>query len=400
MTQDLREWIWPRLAIDQVWGKKTAVPTKRVLNVHNDVVHMYLVPGGRWLLTFRDTGHVVSYDLNLKEPPAQLLSGPVPEDLNSKGVTPQVPFHAATGEPIVLTASMNTQTPTLDFTLVVSFTESPYWTRPPPIHLGWLHIQEVSLAEGGSASPTLQARRLSSIPHLRTDASVTAVGLNGSLIARFSTISMVDSWLEVFRWTECSSKELMTATIHLGYGQTARGLHFIGEDRILVLASYRIYVYRIPPLSLLAMDWDHETGYHSDEAIAEPLWIYLRDGSDAIHPGSFAFDGTGYRLVVQDEQTILGFHIPLDKPPFLQFKIPLNHSMPVMNGLYKGCTVYPDGSITRLRYGSDDDTVGNLVIHPELHDCHPIRHTCFDEETGRCLLRINQQVWVLDFLSC
>lgn len=152
----------------------------------------------------------------------------------------------------------------------------------------------------------------------------------------------------------------------------------------------------------MVLDWDRETGYHSDETIANPSWVYLQEGSGPVHPGSFALDGTGYRLVVQDTETILGFHIPLSpkKPPFVQFKMPLNYSMPVMNGLYKGCTVHPNGTITRLRYGSDNDTIGNFVIHPEIHDWRVAPHTCFDEETGRCLLRVNQEVWVLDFLPC
>lgn len=75
----------------------------------------------------------------------------------------------------------------------------------------------MNLAEPGLESPTLRARRLSSIPHLRLDASVTAVGLCDPLVARFSTIDAVDSWLEVFRWTECSSRELMAATIRIGH---------------------------------------------------------------------------------------------------------------------------------------------------------------------------------------
>ncbi len=178
----------------------------------------------------------------------------------------------------------------------------------------------------------------------------------------------------------------------------ATSIYFIGEGRLLVLALYRIYIYQIPPLSRLFMDQDAEAGYQSDGKIADPSWTYLRYGSGAVHPPSFALDGTGYRLVVQDDETILGFHIPLSphNPPFVQFKMSLNYSMPVMSGLYKGCTVYPDGTITRLRYGSDDDTVGNFVIHPEPLDRQPTHHTCFDEETGRCLLRVNHEVWVID----
>lgn len=124
-TADLQKWVWARLAIDQIWGKESATPTKRTLNVHSDVVHMYLVPGGRWLITFRDTGHVDCYDLNLTEPPVQPLSEPIPEDLNLKAVVPGAPLQATTGEPpIVLATSTSAPTSAFEFTFVVSFTES------------------------------------------------------------------------------------------------------------------------------------------------------------------------------------------------------------------------------------------------------------------------------------
>ncbi len=85
---------------------------------------MYLVPGGRWLLTFRDTGHVDSYDLNLKEPTPQPLCEPVTEDLNQRGVIPGVPFDTAMGEPPIVLATSIAPKPVLDLTLVTCFIES------------------------------------------------------------------------------------------------------------------------------------------------------------------------------------------------------------------------------------------------------------------------------------
>ncbi len=93
-----------------------------------------------------------------------------------------------------------------DLTLVVLET---------PRH-GWLHIRKVVLV-GAGASATLQAQKLISIPHIRHDGYVRAVGLSGHLVAR-NVIQKKHIWIEVFRWTECSSHQLMTSSIRIERG--------------------------------------------------------------------------------------------------------------------------------------------------------------------------------------
>lgn len=66
-----------------------------------------LIPGGRWLLTFRAAGFIDCYDLDSKEPSLKLLSEPGPGDSSDLG-------------PVAVALSMNKEAPVLEFTLAVS----------------------------------------------------------------------------------------------------------------------------------------------------------------------------------------------------------------------------------------------------------------------------------------
>ncbi len=105
---ELREWIWHRLAVDRIWRKTTAFPTfKHSIELQEETRCLSLIPGGRWLLAFRTTGFIDYYDLDAKEPSPKLLSEPTPGDNRDLG-------------PVQVALSMNKEAPVLEFTLVVA----------------------------------------------------------------------------------------------------------------------------------------------------------------------------------------------------------------------------------------------------------------------------------------
>ncbi len=108
-TKDLREWVWPRLAIDPIWRKKAVEPTTRILHLHEDTAHLNLIPGGRWLLAVRTTGHQDFYDLNSYEPVSRVL------------LEPSVPRKCESG-PTHLAVDIDHRAPVLEFTFAFSST--------------------------------------------------------------------------------------------------------------------------------------------------------------------------------------------------------------------------------------------------------------------------------------
>ncbi len=78
---------------------------------------------------------------------------------------------------------------------------------------GWLHIRRAQLVGAGS-SAALTAHELVSIPHIRKYVPTCAIGLHGDRAAR-AVITTLDNWIEVFKWKECTSTELMVTNIRV-----------------------------------------------------------------------------------------------------------------------------------------------------------------------------------------
>ncbi len=86
------------------------------------------------------------------------------------------------------------------------------------------------------------------------------------------------------------------------------GIHFVGEDRVLLITWSRILLYTVPPLIPLAVDWDPEIGYHTEQDVVEPTWAYSPTTISLTSPPSISFDGTGYRLVLQISRIVVGIY--------------------------------------------------------------------------------------------
>ncbi len=182
-------------------------------------MRLIFIPGGRWLLAFRATGFIDYYDLDSKESSFKLLSEPAPGDNSDLGF-------------VIAALSVSKEALTLEFTLAVSSLGSKCKNHIIILPLqsiidlvlivndrprrGWLHIRKVNLV-GVGPEASLQARKLISIPHIRHDSFVCAAGLSGNLVAR-NAVEKWHVWIEVFRWTECSSHQLMTSSIRIERG--------------------------------------------------------------------------------------------------------------------------------------------------------------------------------------
>jgi len=213
----------------------------------------------------------------------------------------------------------------------------------------------------------------------------------------------MNSWIEVFQWTECSSEDLMIASIRIKEGMQTRkgnGIYFIGEDRVLCITRYDIFIHKIPPLSHVRIDWDPTTGYHTDDNITEPLWTYSEKSLNLANSISFAFDGVDYRLVFRNGSTIIGICIPLSSSdqPSVQLRISLDCSSPVMVGLHKGCSFSGNGAV--VRYGYSWCNGERMVVNNQGQTDPVTECVFFDEETGRCIaLKQLDRVQVVDFFS-
>lgn len=164
---------------------------------------LIFIPGDRWLLAFRASGFNDYCDLDSKESRLKLLSEPAPGDNSDLG-------------PVIAALSVSKEAPTLEFTLAVSSLESKCKNHIIILPLqsiidlvlivhdrprrGWLHIRKVNLVEIGTPA-SLQAHKFISIPHIRHDSFVCAIGLSGNLVVR-NVVEKWHVWIEVSRWTE------------------------------------------------------------------------------------------------------------------------------------------------------------------------------------------------------
>ncbi len=89
------------------------------------------------------------------------------------------------------------------------FSRTPTGIEHP--RMGWLHVRRVRLV-GTGLSATLVAEKIVSIPHIRRDVPACALGLSGDRVAR-GVIAGRLIWIEVFKWKECTSIELMLTNI-------------------------------------------------------------------------------------------------------------------------------------------------------------------------------------------
>ncbi|KAF9448986.1 hypothetical protein P691DRAFT_759451 [Macrolepiota fuliginosa MF-IS2] len=149
-TDELRNWISPRLILDKMWKKDTIPPPRaRFLNVSIETECWELLPGGRWLITGLGEGIVNFYDLNMEEPVPRPLLRPSP---SVEGIQ-------------WIATSINYKAPVLEFTVALSYSGTSSIARRdrgnPHGLLGGIHISKAK------PIPTLPdvARFLPSVSH-------------------------------------------------------------------------------------------------------------------------------------------------------------------------------------------------------------------------------------------
>lgn len=105
---------------------------------------------------------------------------------------------------------------------------------------------------------------------------------------------------------------------------------------------------------------------------------------------------------MQDRREVVGIHIPLssDERPSVRFRIRPGPLLPVGVGRYKGWIGYEDKPATRFRY-EWDKVVDTPFVNAQGKGCLSFWEVLFDEETGRCLLRIwetHNLITIVDFI--
>jgi hypothetical protein len=177
-------------------------------------------------------------------------------------------------------------------------------------------------------------------------------------------------------------------------------IFLIGENHVLCVNS-EIEIYRIPPLSCLEIGLGPAVEDRDGQDILQPVWHYPGHRLNVIP--SFSFDGTAYRLVIQDDNGVVGISIPssLENEPCVMFRLQTAFPRPIARavGLYKGCTMFDDMHNVRFGYRWRSDA-GAHFVQGEDNPRGSVRRLTFDEETGCC---ISEQSWgclrVVDFLS-
>ncbi|KAF9448980.1 hypothetical protein P691DRAFT_775007 [Macrolepiota fuliginosa MF-IS2] len=385
-TNDLRNWISPRLILDEMWKKDTIPPPRaRLLNVPRPMDCWELLPGGRWLITGHREGGVNFYDLNMENPVCQSLFQPS----SMKGIR-------------FIATSIDRGAPVLEFTIAISYsgTAGPLQRDPaknPHGLLGGIHVGKAKLTGAGS-SATLTARSATSIPLIRPHTHVWTLTISGELIAR-STSTEEKNWIEIFQWTKCTPTELVAASIWVRLPTKFGYIYLVGENRVLCMTPF-IEMYRIPPLSRLQVGRDLSAGDGNDEDIAQSIWKYSGRNLVGTIP-SFSFDGTCHRLVIQDGYDIVGISIPpsFEDKPCVVFRMRMDVYRHRSIGLYKGCTLFEDMCNVRFGYGWQGDGGTNFVHGKDDRQCRTPK-IFFDEETGRCISEKDLGcIRVVDFLS-
>jgi hypothetical protein len=196
-TDDLRDWISPRLILDEIWKKETIPPPRtRLINISRSTNCWQLLPGGRWLITGCREGNVNFYDLNMEKPVPRPLFQPSP---SIKGIE-------------FIAISIDQNAPVLEFTIVISHSGISDWLQNECHgHLGGIHVGKARLV-GAGPSASLTARSITSIPSIRPHTHVSSLTVSGELIARKTTTERRHH-IEIFQWTKCSSTTLTATSI-------------------------------------------------------------------------------------------------------------------------------------------------------------------------------------------